>query len=896
MTPRDFRSSGPGRLYALLVRMAYPPRFRARFEAEMTDAVEHDHEAARAKGAGATAAFWTRTAAEAVYFGTAERRGGGSVPGPKPSPWRTDWRDAYRSLRATPIVTIVAILSLALGIGATAALFSILNSLVYKTLPVKDPQQLVVIDEGTYTNPIWEQIRDRHVFDQALAWSSSRFNLADHGANDYVWGDYVSGSLFDVLGVHAVVGRTIMSTDDTHAGGTDGPVAVISYGLWQRRFGGSADAIGKSLTIDQLPFTVIGVTPPDFLGPDVGTRADVFVPIGTASMMPGRKRMIDGRSTWWLEIMARLSPGQSLAAAQSALRGVQPAVREATLPPNWPAREIERYLTDPFVLKPAATGESELRGSYATPLAIVLIIVGSVLVIACANIANLLLARATARQRELSLRLALGASRARVARQLIAESAMLAAGGALLGVLFARFASALLVRQLGPNVALDLSPDWRVLGFTTMVALATALLFGLAPAIGVARLEPNDALKSGGRSMAGDRHQRVRHALVVGQVALSLALVLGGALFVRTFAALTSVPLGFDAERLIVMDVNAARLDADQAPVRYAALRDRISQLPGVASAALSGVTPAGSSRWNTIIEPATGSLPAPDKQHEAWVNAVSPGYFRTYGTPLIQGRDFDEHDVAGAPLVTVVNEAFVHRFLTPVPVGAVVRTAADDNTVHEYRVVGVAGNSVYDSMREADNPIMYLSSGQTKTFATSMALTIRAAGDDPGPLMPVAAKLVTADLPEGTFTMWRLSDRLGTTVRQERLVALLAGFFGVLALVLAALGLYGVTAYSVNRRRNEIGIRMALGADRSGVIQLVVGRVVWLVAIGIATGAVLSYWAGQYVTKLLFNVHARDPLMFTIAAAVLMCSALLAGWLPARRAAALDPASVLRE
>jgi putative ABC transport system permease protein len=895
MTPPDFRPSPFIRLYSLIVRVSYPKRFRARFEEEMTDAVQKDHEAASAKGAGAAAAFWTRTAAEAVYFGAAQRRGGGQVPGPRPSPWRLDWRDAYRSLRATPVVTVVAVISLALGIGANAALFSILNSLTFKTLPVSNPQQLVVIDGGSWTNPIWEQIRDRHVFSEVFAWSSTRFNLADHGANEFVPGDYASGAMFQVLGLRPAAGRFYTTEDDVRSGGPFGPVTVIGYDFWQRRYDGRADAIGKTIVLNHLAFTIVGVTPKGFFGPEVGAGADVFIPIDDSDLIPGRK-VLDGRSTWWLEIMARLPPGQTLANAQDALRAVQPSIRAATLPLNWSARDQAQYLNDPQSLLPAASGESDLRTTYVAPLTIVLIIVGSVLLIACANIANLLLARATARQHEMSLRLALGASRARVAKQLLTESAMIAVAGSLLGLVFAQWASAMLVRQLGPTVALDLSPDWRVFAFTAGAAVVTAVLFGLAPVIGIVRIQPGDALRAAGR-VTGDRHQRVRHALVIGQVALSLALVLGGGLFVRTFTALTSVPLGFDADRLFVLDFQADRLGKDTAGPRFQELLDRVQSVPGVEGAALSAITPAGSSRWNTLIEQDPARPAITENQRIAWVNAVSPGYFRTYGTPLLQGRDFDAHDSAGAALVAVVNQAFVERFLAGAPpLGAVVRSAADSNDVKTYRVIGVVGNSMYESMRKATDPIVYLSRTQTSTFPTSAALTVRSAAADPGAVMSAVARVGTEDLREGTFTMWRVSDRLGGTVRRERLVAILAGFFGGLALLLAALGLYGVTLYSVNRRRTEIGIRMALGADRAGVVQLVVGRVVWLVAGGIVAGAALSYWAGKYVTTLLFDVTARDPIMFVAAASILMASALLAGWLPARRAASVDPASVLRE
>ena len=541
-----------------------------------------------------------------------------------------DCRDALRALRATPVVTAVAVVSLALGIGANTALFSILDGLVLKPLPVRDADALVLLEGGEWTNPIWEEIRARQheLFDGAFAWSDMRFDLSEHGETDFVAGAYASGGMFEVLGVRATLGRVFMEADDRPGGGPDGAVAVISDRFWKRRFGGAENVAGRRLTLNGVPFTVIGVLPAGFFGPDVGRMSDVFVPLGDEALIRGRESMLPGRLTWWLEIMARRKPGQSLEQANAALRAVQPQIRAATLPPSY-RPSLADYLRDPFTVVPAAQGYSSVRQRYQQPLTIVMAVVSVVLLIACANIASLLLARSIARRRELVIRLALGASRLRLARQLLVESLMLAFAGAALGLVVAGVGGAFLVRQLATPasaVFLDLSLDTRVLAFTIAVAVITALFFGLAPAAGVSSTSPDEILKQQTRSVTGDRRWSLRNALVVLQVALSLALVVGAGLFVRTFTALLSLPLGYNAEPLLAVDVNVQR--SRTAPPARAQLFERFrlaaAAIPGVAEAALSKITPITGQGWNTVVEVA-GAPSLPDRQRMSWVNAVSP-------------------------------------------------------------------------------------------------------------------------------------------------------------------------------------------------------------------------------------------------------------------------------
>ncbi len=555
------------RVYSILLR-AYPPRVRARFATGMTYAFCRELHAARLRGRRTLFGFWVTTIVSTVWFGISarleheSRHYSAATSGDRTMRhlFTIDWRDAWRSLRATPIVTAIAVLSLALGIGANTALFSILNSLILKSLPVREPQQLVLLDGG-WTNPIWEQVRDRErvLAADAFAWSEDSFDLSQGGPTDLVDGFWASGRMFEILGVSTVLGRTLTPADDTRGGGKDGAVAVISYGFWQRRFGGAADVIGRTITIQRQPFTIVGVTEPGFFGPEVGRSFDVAIPIGADPLIRGAATWLDARSTWWLNIMARLEPGQSVEQATARLRAAQHQIREATIPLHWKGEDLAGYLKEPLTFLPAATGPSSLRRRYEQPLTAILIVVGLVLLIACANIANLLLARAIARRHELSVRLALGASRLRLVRQLLAESVMLSAAGAALGLAFASWGGRILVGQLATTndaVFLDLSFDWRVLGFTMAVAAITAILFGLAPAIGVSGVAPNEALKEQGRGVNHDRRLGVRNALVVVQVALSLTLVVAAGLFARTFYTLSTRDAGFESDSVLVVNAN----------------------------------------------------------------------------------------------------------------------------------------------------------------------------------------------------------------------------------------------------------------------------------------------------------------------------------------------------
>jgi putative ABC transport system permease protein len=814
-----------------------------------------------------------------------------------------DVRAALRGLRKSPGFALVAIGTLALGIGANTALFSIFSSLILRPLPVRDPASLALLTNGSWSYPIWEEIRTREaeLFDGAFAWSPQRFDLSASGQSDPVDGAYVSGRLFDVLGVKAIRGRMITPADDGGAA-PDGPVAVISHRLWRQRFAGATDVVGRRLTVQRVPFTIVGVMPPGFFGPDVGRMTDVMLPFAAEPLIRGQESRLASKGSWWLQIMVRLKPGRGIEQANAALRVAQPQIIEGA----------SRTLTEPLTLAPSATGNSSLRRRFETPLFAMVVAVGLVLLVACANIASLLLARALARRRELSVRLALGSSRWRIARLLFVESLIVAVTGAAFGLVFAKWSSALLVQQLSTwqsTVSLDLALDWRVLGFTAALACVSAITAGVAPVVGLRSVTPGGALQEAGRGIAGDRRFSVRSALVVAQIAVSLVLVVAAGLFLRTFASLNQLPLGFVPEPLLVAELNlqASGRPPEERAARVERLRAAAAAVPGVRSASVSAIRLLTGGGWSSGLV-AIGDGPMSRSRPSLWLNATTPGWFQTMGIPLRAGRDFEAGDRVGSHPVAIVNEAFVRRYLPgEQPIGQRVRLAFDPlgfnreigvGQQSRHEIVGVVGDAVYTTPREGMLATMYVPVAQRapETFWPAVLLTINAA---PGRRAmvehDVAAALRRAD-PTVAFTFGTFDQLVEATATQERLIAMLSAFFGGLALLLAAVGLYGVVSHAVRARQTEIGVRMALGAAPSSIVRLLFQRVGILIAAGLAFGLAGSIWAARFVEALLFHLEPRDPLTFAGAAAVLVAVGVLAAWMPARRAARLDPAMVLRE
>jgi len=656
-----------------------------------------------------------------------------------------------------------------------------------------------------------------------------------------------------------------------------------------------------------FPFTIIGVMPPGFSGVEVGWMADVLLPFAAEPLLQGRDSSLPRTGRSWLEIMVRLRPGQTIDQAVAVLRGVQPQIRAAVLPglQSSPAFAA-RYLTSPLTLQPAAAGASRLRRQFETPLVAMVAAVGLVLLVACANIASLRLARALARREELSVRLALGGSRGRLVRLLVVESLIVAALGAALGLLFARWSSALLVQQLGTwerAVSLDLSLDWRVVAFTATVACLCALGADIAPMLAVKSLTPGTALQGAGRAVAGDRRFAVRGALVITQIAVSFVLVIAAGLFLRTFASINRLPLGFAPEPLLIVNVNlyASGIPPEERSARVERLREVAASVSGVKSASASQMRLLTGGGWftNNRIAVGDGPMLPEDQRKRVWRNAIAPGWFETMGIPLRAGRPFTEHDRVGSVPVAIVNEAFVRRYLSGIqPIGQTVRLDSDDGP--RYEIVGLAADAVYTTPRDGMLPTFYeplaqRGSQEWSSWRNVMVTVAAASGQRARVLRDVEAALTRFDSTL-VFTSGTFDRMLDDTMTRERLVAMMSGFFGALALLLAGLGVYGIMLQAVSARRTEIGLRMALGAQPAGIVRLVLGRAGALIGAGLAVGLAGSWWAARFVAPLLFDVQARDPMTFSATAAVLLVVGILAAWVPARYAAGLDPATVLRE
>jgi predicted permease len=814
-----------------------------------------------------------------------------------------DVRYALRGLIATPGFTAVAVLSLALGIGANSAIFTLANALVFKTLPVRDPEQLVALKMSgpggdEFTNPLWEQIRDTpDLLAGSFAYGTSDFNLSDGGEQRSVPGAWVSGDFFSVLGVRAVAGRTLVHSDDVRG---CAPVAAVSAGFAQREFGGAEQAVGKSVSLNGHPFTVVGAIDPDFFGINIGRTVDVYTPQCAQTLLNG-PAYLDQRSTWYLNVAGRVPAGVSEAQLQTRLRAASPPMFAATVPPRWGAADQKEYLKTTLTLAPAATGFSETRDRYRGALFTLMAVVGVVLLIACANIANLLLARAAAREREIAIRLAIGAGRGRVIRQLLTESLVLASAGAALGLIFAQWAGGLLVGFMSSAkrpLWLDLSLDWRVVAFTTGVAVLTAVLFGLVPAWRATRVDPQAALKAGGRGLAGGRSRhRLGKALVVAQVALSLTLVAAAGLLVNSFRRLTQFDPGFRRTGVLVTHFelnNTGLKDAALDEAKNEILRGA-RLLPGVTSASLSLLTPIGNMQWNEFVV-VPGVTPRNQKDSLVYFNSVADGYFTTLGTSFVAGRDITPDDVAQKRHVAVVNETMAkYWFGTASPIGRSFQTAFGDSVSPPIEVVGVVRDTKYARIDETPLAIAYLPIGQAEATGPFIELVMRSAGD-PGALMPAVRKLAAGISPKVSLDFTTLEAQVDASLARPRLLASLSGFMGALALLLAVIGLYGMMSYDVNRRRNEIGIRKALGAADPALWRMVVREAARLIVMGVVIGAVIAVASTRLMNAFLFGLTATDPTTFVAAAVILGGAGIVAAFLPAWRASRMSPMAALRE
>jgi putative ABC transport system permease protein len=828
----------------------------------------------------------------------------------------TAWRDlrfGARLLARSPLFSLVAILSLALGIGANAAIFQLLDAVQFRTLQVKSPEQLVEIRpieanrwgnatgrRAQLTYELWQQIRSQqHVFSGLFAWGVNGFDLSTGGESRLAAGLWVSGEFFDVLGVPPMLGRLLTPRDDLPGCGSPG--VVISYAFWQREYGGDRSAVGRSLRLDGRPFEILGVTPASFFGVEVGRSFDVAVPICAEPLVEPARNAVAKRHYWWLDVFGRLRPDQTLRTAAADLAAISPAVFAASVAPAFPPQAAKQFLELKLGAYPAGTGVSYLRGQYQEPLWILLAVAGLVLLIACANLANLMLARATAREREIAVRLAIGASRARIVRQLLAESLLLAAIGAALGVFLAQSLSRFLVAFLSTDSArlfFDLRTDWRVLAFTCTLGCAACLLFGLAPALRATVLTGTAVLKISGRGMIdGGERFGLRRALVAGQMALSLVLIVGALLFVRTVRNLARVDPGFRTDGVLIaeFDTRAARVPPLRQPQFQRDLRARVAAIPGVRAAADAAIEPLSGSVWNDHVV-----VDGVVQRTIANENHVSPAFFALLDMPLLAGRDFDDRDLPGAPFVAIVNEQFAERILnTKQPIGRTFKLQVSPGELDPtYEVIGVTRNTKYADVREAPTPIAYFPEAQIPDpDAGLVEVQMLVRSNIPPSALRGAITAVTRDVNPGMLVSFRvLGEDIRRSFLRERLMATLSTFFAALAVLLATIGLYGVMSYMVARRTNEIGIRMALGAGRSQVVTMIMGEAGMLLGAGLFIGVALSLAVARAAASLLFGLTPHDPSTLAMASGGLGAVAIAASYLPAWRASRLEPTAALRE
>jgi putative ABC transport system permease protein len=821
-----------------------------------------------------------------------------------------DVKFGARVLRKSPAFTIVALLSLALGVGANAALFQLLDIVMLRSLPLERPEEIVEVQVppgpgrvGAFmgsrpqlTNPQWELLRTRQSsLTDLFAYGVVSFELADGGESRPIPGLFVSGGYFDALRSTASAGRLIGPTDDVRG---CPPIAVLGHGLWQREFAGAADVTSRTIRLDGELVPIAGVVPQGFRGIDVTRQTDVFVPICARPHLKKENPALDVQNVWWLAVFGRLKPGVSIAQASSEMSSLAPAIFAETVWPRYDAITAKAYLANTLKVESAEKGVSTLRTRYGTSLTLLLSIAGLVFLIACANLANLMLARASTRGREIAVRLAIGASRLRVFRQLIAESLLLAAAGAAAGLGLALLLSKLLVLLLtsdGSAWALDRSIDWRLTGFSIGLAVVACLLFGLAPAVRSTRTPPGALVHLGGRGTAGDRHRLiVRRLLVVGQIGVSLVLVVGALLFTGTLRNLGHSDHGFSENGVLALflDLRPAGVRPDAMRTYQADLVDELKRLPAVRYADSMEILPVSGSSWNeSIVIDGKVQEDYPD------ANRVGPAFFGALDIAFIAGRNFDERDRLGSPPTVIVNAAFRDKFLSPGnPIGRRFNVLVGPGQPNPtYEVIGVVENSTYRSLRDPLGPQMYFASAQQAEPGPFLTVALRTDGD-PGVLRLPAADVIRKTHPKIVVTSTVMAEEIRSSLLRERLMAALSGGFAILAVILAAVGLYGLMAYGVARRRNEIGIRVALGANAANILTMILRETVWLVALGLTLGVVGAVYAARAAQALLFGLAPSDPSVIAVAAATVAAIAALASVVPASRAVRLQPTTALRE
>jgi macrolide transport system ATP-binding/permease protein len=892
--------------------------------------LEEEAEEKQAEGASAEEARWTARRAlgnvTLVQEDTRSAWGWTMV-----EQFGQDLRYAFRTMKGNRLFTFLAVLSLALGIGANTAIYSFMDSILLRALPVSEPESLVVLNwnakpakrggfvlhaisgstyddpktgitAGIFPFPAFELFeKNNTVFSSLFAYHPSReLNVTVKGQANLASGEYVSGDYFRGLAVPPAAGRPILPADD-RAGAPS--VAMLSFAYSQKRFGGPSNAAGQSILINNLPFVVAGVTPPGFFGVDPGAAPDVYLPmhadivLEAASQFGARGENYLDQNYYWIEVMGRLRPGVSMAQAEGALA-----------PPfhQWVAStahtDPERANLPELRAKPGAAGLDSLRRQYSKPLYVLMTLVGLILAIACANVANLLLARAAARRREIALRLSVGAGRFRVIRQLLTESVLLAFLGGVLGVFVAMWGIRFLTLLLGngkTNFTLHAELNWHVLSVAIGLSLLTGVLFGLAPAMQSTRVDVISAMKETRAGELGARHSfwriNLSQVLMVGQIALSLLMLVAAGLFVRTLSNLQSIELGFNREDVLLFELNARQAGhkGPEIAAFYADLLKKFQAIPGVRDASLSNyaLVQAG---WSLGIRIAGKETDVGNR-----MLAVGPGFFKTMQIPILTGREIEERDRPGSPPAAVVSELFAKtNFGDQNPLGQHITIEAQVDgrlSSREVEVVGVARNAWYGRLKWKVPPVLYIAYDQGFPEPAQMTYELRTAGD---PLRFVSAVREIVHEADARVPLARVKTQVAgieQTINQEIVFAELCTGFAILALVIACVGLYGTVSYNVARRTGEIGIRMALGARRGNVVKMILRQVLVLATIGLAIGVPVAFGTSKLVASFLFGMKPNDPIALSLAVAILLGAAILAGYAPARRASRIDPMVALR-
>jgi putative ABC transport system permease protein len=824
-------------------------------------------------------------------------------------------RLALRTLRKAPLFTSIAVLSLALGIGANTAMFTIVDQILLRLLPVREPRQLVQLrieggrfgnnngdGVGTFSHPLYLALRDRNTVLSGLTGQMvTQASLTGADRNDAVSVGLVAGNFFDVLGLRPHLGRLLSPEDDKVKNAH--PVAVLQYDFWQQRFAGDAAVVGSTIRLNGSPFTVVGIAAPDFVGTDSTILTRLWVPVMMKPVITPTSDDLENERSAWFYLFGRLKPGVSREQAQAAFRTLYRQRQDEELQGRFFQQfpdTRDRFLQQTFLVVAASRGDSNLRQRFEQPLIVLECLVGLVLLIACANVANLLLARAAARQREIAIRTALGARRSQIVRQLLLESLVLAVAGGAAGLVLSAVLARALVRFLPfdpANVALVTTPDLRILLFSAGLTLSTAVLFGLIPALQASRVSPGATLKAEAGSVTGGHgHVRLRKTLVGVQVGLATVLLIGAGLFVRTLRELRRVDLGFRTENVITMGIRPATVyDEARKTQVFRSLIEGLATVPGVKAVGANGTRLLMGGRWDSQV-----SIPGVGLQNGShpwsYFNAVTPGYFEALRIPIKAGRDFNWNDWGAAEQRCLVNEALVEDYLKGEnPVGR--RMAQGRDNTPDMEIIGVFGNANYDNVRGTVPRQTFVSMGGGNRIRNIGSIVVYARTDrDPRQVMPALRQEVRRVDPDLVIADMRTLDaQLDMRLSNERMLSFLAAGFALLATLLAVVGLYGVLAFVVTRRTREIGIRMALGADRRNVVRLVLSEMLALFIFGVAAGVFAGTAGSRYVESQLFGVHANDPVVFSFSAVALLAAALAAGFVPAWRASKIDPIRALR-